>query len=41
MEPVSELTYLMGGQRDPDDVVIYPEAGVRRIHGRIEPLDGP
>ncbi len=38
MEPLSELTYLMGGQRDPEDVVIYPEAGVQRRAGRLEPL---
>ena len=41
MEPISELTYLMGGQIDPDDIVIYPDAGVRRRHGRIEPLTSP
>ena len=39
MEPMTELTYLMGGQIDPDDVVTYPEAGVRRRGGRLEPLD--
>jgi uncharacterized cupin superfamily protein len=41
MEPISELTYLMGGQIDPDDVVIYPEAGVQRRRGRTEPLASP
>ncbi len=35
MEPSTELTYLMGGQIDRDDVVIYPEAGVERRHGKI------
>ncbi len=38
MEPVSELTYLMGGQIDPDDVVTYPAAEVQLRRGRIEPL---
>ena len=37
MEPLEPLTYLMGGEIDVDDIVIYPEAGVRRIHGRLEP----
>lgn len=39
MEPIAPLTYLMGGERDPDDVVTYPEAGLRRIHGKLAPLD--
>jgi uncharacterized cupin superfamily protein len=38
MNPISDLVYLMGGQIDPEDTVIYPEAGVRLHHGRIEPL---
>lgn len=38
MEPTELLTYLMGGEINPDDVVIYPEAGVRRVHGQLEPL---
>jgi uncharacterized cupin superfamily protein len=38
MEPVEPLVYLMGGQRDPDDVVTYPEAGKRRVRGRLEPI---
>ena len=38
MEPETDLVYLMGGQVDPDDVVIYPEAGVQRRNGVIEPL---
>jgi uncharacterized cupin superfamily protein len=38
MEPIESLTYLMGGQIDADDVVTYPQAGVRRIHGKLEPL---
>lgn len=37
MEPITELRYLMGGQIDPDDVVLYPEAGVERRRGRIVP----
>ena len=38
MEAVSQLTYLMGGQIDPKDTVTYPEAGMRRKGGRLEPL---
>lgn len=38
MEPITELTYLMGGQRDPEDVVLYPEHGVQLVRGRIESL---
>jgi uncharacterized cupin superfamily protein len=38
MEALEELTYLMGGQIDADDVVTYPEARVRRVRGRLEPL---
>jgi uncharacterized cupin superfamily protein len=37
MEPSADLTYLMGGQSDPDDVVDYPEAGVQRRKGQIVP----
>jgi uncharacterized cupin superfamily protein len=39
MEPLEPLTYLMGGEINPDDVVIYPDAGVRRVHGKLEPLE--
>ncbi len=38
MEPIEPLTYLMGGETNPDDIVIYPEAGVRRVRGALEPL---
>ncbi len=38
MEPRAPLIYLMGGERDAADVVVYPEAGVRRVGGRLEPL---
>ena len=38
MEPLEPLTYLMGGEVNSDDVVVYPDAGVRRVHGRLEPL---
>ena len=38
MEPESELTYLMGGQIDADDVVTYPDAGKRCSGGRVEAL---
>ena len=35
MEAIEELTYLMGGQIDRDDIVIYPDAGLRRVHGKL------
>jgi uncharacterized cupin superfamily protein len=35
MEPTEPLTYLMGGQIDPNDVVRYPEAGLRLEQGRV------
>ncbi len=38
MQPRTDLTYLMGGQIDPEDVVLYPEAGKRLYRDRIEPL---
>lgn len=38
MEAVEDLTYLMGGQIDDADVVTYPEAGLRRAGGRLEPF---
>lgn len=37
MTAVEPLTYLVGGGIDPDDVVVYPEAGLRRVAGRLEP----
>jgi uncharacterized cupin superfamily protein len=37
MEPLVDLEYLMGGMIDPDDVVHYPEAGLCRAGGRLEP----
>lgn len=40
MEPETDLVYLMGGMRDPHDVVTYPDAGVQRRGGRIVPLPG-
>jgi uncharacterized cupin superfamily protein len=39
MEPETDLTYLMGGMIDPEDTVLYPDAGVRRHRGRLEPID--
>ena len=39
MEPISELTYLMGGQRDEADVVLYPEHHKQLRQGRFEPLE--
>jgi uncharacterized cupin superfamily protein len=41
MEPIGELTYLMGGQIDAEDVAIYPEDGVQLRRGRLEPLASP
>lgn len=38
MESSEELTYLMGGQIDSADVVNYPEAGLRRVGGVLQPL---
>ncbi len=40
MEALTDLSYLMGGMIDPADVVLYPDAGVQRRAGRIEPLAG-
>lgn len=37
MQPIEDLTYLMGGMRDPEDVVDYPDAAKRRRAGRLEP----
>lgn len=39
LEAIDDLTYLMGGQIDADDVVIYPEAGLERVGGRLRPLE--
>jgi uncharacterized cupin superfamily protein len=41
MEAVEELTYLVGGQIDASDVVVYPEAGLRRAGGRLQRVDSP
>jgi hypothetical protein len=38
MVATSALTYLVGGQSDLDDVVFYPDAGLRLVRGRLEPL---
>ena len=38
MDPTEPLVYLMGGQRDADDVIVYPEAGVRRVRGKLIPM---
>ena len=38
MEVREPLVYLMGGQRDADDVVLYPDAGLRRVRGGLEPI---
>lgn len=38
MEPIEPVTYLMGGEINGNDVVIYPEAGLKRVHGNLEPI---
>ncbi|MDX2169608.1 MAG: cupin domain-containing protein [Deltaproteobacteria bacterium] len=38
MQPLEPLTYLMGGERDAEDVVLYPEAGTQLVGGRLVPL---
>jgi uncharacterized cupin superfamily protein len=38
MTALEALTYLVGGEIDAADVVTYPEAGKRRVGGRLEPL---
>jgi uncharacterized cupin superfamily protein len=38
MVATSALTYLVGGQSDLDDVVFYPDAGLRLVRGQLEPL---
>jgi uncharacterized cupin superfamily protein len=40
MEAAEDLVYLMGGQIDADDIVDYPEAGLRRVGGRLVSLNG-
>jgi uncharacterized cupin superfamily protein len=35
---IDDLTYLMGGQVDAGDIVTYPEARLRRVGRRLEPL---
>ncbi len=37
MDVTEPLIYLMGGQRDADDVIVYPDAGLRRVGGVLEP----
>lgn len=41
MEAIADLTYLMGGMIDSNDVVLYPDAGQQRRAGRLEPLERP
>jgi uncharacterized cupin superfamily protein len=38
MEAIEPLTYLVGGEIDPDDVVVYPDAQLRCVHGTLEPV---
>jgi uncharacterized cupin superfamily protein len=37
MEALTDLTYLMGGMIDANDVVRYPRHGLIRVGGRLEP----
>jgi len=39
LEAVTDLTYLMGGQVDPSDLVIYPRHGLKRVGGRLSPFE--
>jgi uncharacterized cupin superfamily protein len=41
MEATTNLTYLMGGQIDASDVVLYPEHGMRRVGSRLAPMTEP
>ena len=41
MDVTETLVYLMGGQRDEHDVILYPEAGLRRVRGVLEPAPRP
>jgi uncharacterized cupin superfamily protein len=41
MEAMDELTYLMGGQIDAGDIITYPDAGLRRVGGRLRAMNGP
>lgn len=36
MQALEPTTYLVGGQHDPADVVLYPEAALRLVGGRFE-----
>jgi uncharacterized cupin superfamily protein len=38
MQAIEELTYLMGGQIDSADIVTYPEARLRRVGRKLEPM---
>jgi uncharacterized cupin superfamily protein len=38
MKAIDDLTYLMGGQIDSADIVTYPDARLRRVAGKLEPL---
>jgi len=40
MDVTESLVYLMGGQRDADDVVDYPDSRMRRVRGKLEPYTG-
>ena len=39
LEVSSELEYLMGGMRDPEDIVRYLDAGVMKRHGALTPIE--
>jgi uncharacterized cupin superfamily protein len=38
MQATTDVEYLMGGMIDPDDVVLYPDAGVMRKNGELVTL---
>ena len=38
MRAVSSVTYLMGGERDPADIVTYPELGMRKTSAGFEKI---
>jgi uncharacterized cupin superfamily protein len=39
MVAIEPLTYLVGGQRDPDDVVLYPQHRLRLVRGSAQPYE--
>jgi hypothetical protein len=39
MQATTDLEYLMGGMIDPDDIVLYPDAGLMRKKGELVPME--